>query len=128
MRISCFTRFFSHIYNLCLTMFLFVLKQLIRYVCFVVTNILSYCYRKMLIEIALQRNKHTTFYLFSDGYEDQFGGEKDRKFSSRQLRELLLNIQTNDMETQHLIIKNTMKSWQGKTKQIDDMLIIGVKV
>lgn len=79
-------------------------------------------------EIVLQRNKHTTFYLLSDGYEDQFGGEKDRKFSSRQLRELLLNIQTNDMETQHKIIKNTMENWQGKTKQIDDMLIVGVKV
>ncbi len=79
-------------------------------------------------EITLQRNKHTAFYLLSDGYEDQFGGEKDRKFSSRQLRELLLNIQTHDMETQHEIIKNTMKNWQGKTKQIDDMLIVGVKV
>jgi serine phosphatase RsbU (regulator of sigma subunit) len=79
-------------------------------------------------EIVLQRNKHTTFYLLSDGYEDQFGGGKDRKFSSRQLRELLLNIQTNDMETQHKIIKNTMENWQGKTKQIDDMLIVGVKV
>ncbi len=68
-----------------------------------------------------------TFYIFTDGYTDQFGGESDRKFTHKQFRELLLRIQNHDMPTQQKILEETMDQWKGKRKQLDDMLVIGFR-
>jgi serine phosphatase RsbU (regulator of sigma subunit) len=81
-------------------------------------------------------NKHlikidspTTFYMFSDGYADQFGGEQGRKFMYSKFRELLLQIHSKPMEEQKQILDTTIENWKGgKHKQIDDILIIGFKV
>jgi serine phosphatase RsbU (regulator of sigma subunit) len=71
----------------------------------------------------------TTFYLFSDGYPDQFGGELGKKFMYSKLKELLLQIHTKSMDEQQQILGETMDKWQNnKHRQIDDMLIIGFKV
>jgi serine phosphatase RsbU (regulator of sigma subunit) len=67
-------------------------------------------------------------YIFSDGYVDQFGGEKGKKFKSRAFRELLLSIQDKAMEEQKTIIDETFNSWKGDLEQIDDVCIIGVKI
>jgi serine phosphatase RsbU (regulator of sigma subunit)/TPR repeat protein len=67
-------------------------------------------------------------YLFSDGYVDQFGGEKGKKFKSRAFRELLLSIQSKPMETQKTILNETFNSWKGDLEQIDDVCVIGVKI
>jgi serine phosphatase RsbU (regulator of sigma subunit) len=77
----------------------------------------------------IQIDQPTTFYLFSDGYPDQFGGEQGKKFMYNKLKELLLRIHTKPLEEQRAILEETMDQWQNnKHKQIDDMLIIGFRV
>ena len=72
--------------------------------------------------------KETWVYLFSDGYQDQFGGEEGRKFMSKKLRELLLEIHTQPFEAQKQCLSDTMNQWMASTAQIDDILVIGFKV
>ena len=67
-------------------------------------------------------------YIFSDGYADQFGGEKGKKFKSRTFKELLLEICEKPMAEQKEIIHNTFRNWKGSFEQVDDICIIGVKV
>ncbi len=70
----------------------------------------------------------TSFYIFSDGYADQFGGESNKKFSIQKLKELLLSIHLQDMEIQKNIVEQTLAHWQNTNKQIDDILLIGFKL
>jgi tetratricopeptide (TPR) repeat protein len=67
-------------------------------------------------------------YIFSDGYVDQFGGEKGKKLKSKAFRELLLSIQDKAMEEQKTIIDEAFNSWKGDFEQIDDVCVIGVKI
>ncbi len=69
-----------------------------------------------------------TVYMFSDGYPDQFGGPNDKKFKYKQLRDLLLNIQSHSIKEQGLILDNTIEKWKGNKNQIDDILFVGFKV
>ncbi len=69
-----------------------------------------------------------TFYIFSDGYADQFGGEESKKYSSRRFRELLLSIQDQPLDTQREILELTIQAWQGEEEQTDDILVIGFRV
>lgn len=69
-----------------------------------------------------------SFYLFSDGYADQFGGPKRKKFLSSRLKELILSFQGDSMETQYEILLETIEKWRGSLEQIDDICIIGVRV
>lgn len=80
-------------------------------------------------------NKHqvkadtpTRFYMFSDGYADQFGGPDNSKFKSARLRNLLLEIHSKPMSEQKNILDKTIEEWKGKQEQIDDILIIGFKI
>ncbi len=77
-------------------------------------------------EIQLQKND--IIYIFSDGYQDQFGGPRDKKFMIRRLRELLIEIHTKSMDEQKKILYDTIQQWRGSGEQIDDILFIGVKV
>lgn len=77
-------------------------------------------------KIALKPNDR--FYLFSDGYVDQFGGEKGRKFLSKNFKNLLLENHQKDFSDQHDILEETITSWMGNHHQIDDMLVIGFKI
>ena len=70
----------------------------------------------------------TTFYLFSDGYQDQFGGKKGKKFMTKRFRELLFEIYEKPMEEQKSILEKTLKNWMGEEEQVDDILVMGVKV
>lgn len=70
----------------------------------------------------------STFYLLSDGYADQFGGPKNKKFMSRQLKELLANIQQKPMARQKQIVEQRFINWKGENRQIDDVLIIGIRI
>ncbi len=72
--------------------------------------------------------KGDTIYIFSDGYVDQFGGEKGKKFKARSFRELLLSIQENSLEQQKEIINSTFETWRGNLEQIDDVCVIGVRI
>ncbi|HEY8401226.1 MAG TPA: tetratricopeptide repeat protein [Cytophagaceae bacterium] len=74
-------------------------------------------------------NGPTTFYLFSDGYADQFGGESGKKFMYKNFKELLLKIHEKPMPEQKEILDETIEAWKGTThKQIDDILVIGFRI
>ncbi len=72
--------------------------------------------------------KNTTFYLFSDGYQDQFGGEKNKKFMVKKLKELFTTIAHHDLATQQQLLEQNLQQWQGKNQQVDDILVIGFRV
>ncbi|MCH8317369.1 MAG: SpoIIE family protein phosphatase [Bacteroidetes bacterium] len=74
--------------------------------------------------------KGDIFYIFTDGYADQFGGPKDQKFKYKQFRELLLSIHHLPMEEQRSILDKTISEWMkdDKIEQTDDILVIGVRV
>ncbi|MCB9361610.1 MAG: tetratricopeptide repeat protein [Flavobacteriales bacterium] len=76
----------------------------------------------------IELQKGDTIYIFSDGYVDQFGGGKGKKFKAKAFRELLLSIQQKTMEEQRLIIDETFEAWRGEIEQIDDVCVIGVRV
>ena len=77
-------------------------------------------------ELQLQQND--ALYFFSDGYSDQFGGDKDNKFNLKQFRKLLLKVQDKTMPEQEQILETTFENWRGNNKQLDDVLIVGVKI
>ena len=72
----------------------------------------------------------TVVYLFSDGYQDQFGGIDGKKFRSARLRELLMNIHHYPLPKQEKLLEQNMENWmdKGERVQIDDMLIMGVRL
>ena len=72
--------------------------------------------------------KGDTIYIFSDGYVDQFGGERGKKFKGKALRKMLLSIQKQAMEDQKITINKTFETWKGNLEQIDDVCIIGVRI
>ena len=67
-------------------------------------------------------------YSFTDGYPDQFGGPKGKKFMYRQFKELLTKIAPKPMNEQKEILITTFDSWKGDLEQVDDICIIGVRV
>jgi PAS domain S-box-containing protein len=70
----------------------------------------------------------TTFYLFSDGYHDQLGGPKGKKFLSTRFRELLLAGHKLPMKAQKQILEAKFKEWRGKYEQTDDVLVLGFRL
>ncbi len=72
--------------------------------------------------------ENDTFYLFSDGFIDQFGGKYHRKFRMVNFKKLLSSIQDAPLEIQKELIVSAYKEWKGDNKQIDDITIVGVKV
>jgi serine phosphatase RsbU (regulator of sigma subunit) len=77
-------------------------------------------------EIALQKND--TLYLFSDGYADQFGGNKGKKLMSKKFKDSLLAIQGLSMQDQEKHLRDLFKNWKGSSEQVDDVLVIGIKI
>ncbi len=69
-----------------------------------------------------------TFYLFSDGFVDQFGGESRKKFKSLNFKKLLLSIQNESMRMQGQSLEKAFEDWKGSYEQIDDVSVIGVRV
>ena len=76
----------------------------------------------------LQLQKGDSLYLFSDGYADQFGGPKGKKFKYKQLQLLLAEMQNKSMPEQREILEVTMSNWKGDLEQIDDILVVGIKI
>jgi len=69
-----------------------------------------------------------TIYLFSDGYVDQFGGLEGKKFMTKAFKKLLLEVQDYPMEEQGKILDDTLIEWQGELPQVDDIIVIGIKL
>jgi tetratricopeptide (TPR) repeat protein/serine phosphatase RsbU (regulator of sigma subunit) len=72
--------------------------------------------------------KGDTIYIFTDGYADQFGGSKGKKFKYNKLKELLLSIQDKTMDEQSDILNRKFEEWKGNLEQVDDVCIIGVRI
>jgi len=76
----------------------------------------------------VQLQKGDLIYTLTDGYSDQFGGDKGKKFKYKSLKKLLLSIHQLSMENQRLQLDKTIEEWRGNYEQVDDILVIGVKV
>ncbi|CAG0978971.1 MAG: SpoIIE family protein phosphatase [Bacteroidetes bacterium] len=67
-------------------------------------------------------------YIFTDGYQDQFGGEKGKKFKAANLKRLLLSIHQKNMEEQEQVLSENFTQWKGSMEQIDDVCLIGLRI
>lgn len=72
--------------------------------------------------------KGDTIYLFTDGYADQFGGPKGKKFKYKPFQELLLANSNSPMENQKLQLEKRLNEWKGGLEQVDDILVIGIRI
>ncbi|HXP50282.1 MAG TPA: SpoIIE family protein phosphatase, partial [Bacteroidia bacterium] len=73
-------------------------------------------------------NKGDCVYLFTDGYADQFGGPKGKKFKYKQLQQLVMDNCQLTMQEQKKILSETLENWKGNLEQVDDVLIVGIRV
>lgn len=90
--------------------------------------------------IGIHRNAHNSFtnnkislqegdvfYMFSDGFTDQFGGEKGEKFLPKRFKNLLMEIHDKPMDDQQEILESQLGEWKGQRQQLDDILVIGIR-
>lgn len=75
----------------------------------------------------VELKKGDVVYLFSDGFPDQFGGPKGKKFKSRNFKNLLLSLHQKEMTEQKAVLNTTINEWMGEVEQVDDILVIGVR-
>jgi len=76
----------------------------------------------------VQLQKGDCLYTFSDGFSDQFGGENDRKFKIKNFKKLLTDNYEKPMSQQQQILDDAFENWRGNTPQVDDVLVIGLKI
>jgi serine phosphatase RsbU (regulator of sigma subunit) len=67
-------------------------------------------------------------YIFSDGYVDQYGGKKRKKFKSKKLMKLLLSLQDGPMDIQKKLLEDAFERWRGTHEQIDDICVMGLRI
>jgi serine phosphatase RsbU (regulator of sigma subunit) len=79
-------------------------------------------------EIKMNYREEDMLYFYTDGYTDQFGGEKGKKFSSKRLKEHFLSIHRLSVSEQKQNLGTTMNKWMNSLEQVDDMLVIGIKL
>jgi len=72
--------------------------------------------------------KGDTIYLYTDGYADQFGGPKGKKFKYKPLNQLLLSLSNTEMANQKAILQSHFNEWKGNLEQVDDVCVIGIKI
>lgn len=77
-------------------------------------------------EFTLKEND--TLYLFTDGYIDQFGGERGKKYMRGRFKEFLLSIQDKSMDEQYKLLEHELDNWKGDRDQLDDILVISLRV
>jgi serine phosphatase RsbU (regulator of sigma subunit) len=77
---------------------------------------------------SVSANVGDTLYLYTDGYADQFGGPKGKKYKYKQLNDLLLSISTENLNTQKDILQTSFNNWKENLEQVDDVLIVGIKI
>jgi len=76
----------------------------------------------------IQLKKGDVVYLFTDGFADQFGGEKGKKYNVKKFKQFLLDISQQPLKVQHELINKEFMDWKGDLEQVDDICIIGVRV
>ncbi len=72
--------------------------------------------------------KGDTIYLFSDGFADQFGGAKQRKFMVRNFKKTIIDIAGESLEKQKKLLKSTFYDWKGEHEQVDDVCVVGLRI
>ena len=76
----------------------------------------------------IQLQKGDSVYLFSDGFQDQFGGEKGKKYMVGKMKKFILSIQEQNMDNQLVSLDNEFNRWKGNHEQVDDVCIIGFRI
>jgi serine phosphatase RsbU (regulator of sigma subunit) len=76
----------------------------------------------------LQLKEGDAFYMFTDGYTDQFGGENGKKLTIAKFKEVILSVKDKLIEEQEEALLAFLESWKGSFNQPDDILVIGVRV
>jgi serine phosphatase RsbU (regulator of sigma subunit) len=79
-------------------------------------------------EKIIQYEDNDIVYLFTDGYKDQFGGDDGKKFLSKNFKELLFSIHDLSLETQQIMLIENFENWKGNFSQIDDVLVMALKL
>ena len=85
--------------------------------------------KRQFIDYTLKIQPENSYYIFSDGFQDQFGGDNGKKFMKRSLIKLLEDVHSHPLELQKSIINQTFEDWKvrGNEDQTDDVLLIGFK-
>jgi len=76
----------------------------------------------------IQLQKGDYVYIFSDGYADQFGGPRGKKYMYKQFRDYLLELVGKKIDTQKNFLNNNIEHWKGALEQVDDILVIGLHI
>ncbi|MBN4071304.1 serine/threonine-protein phosphatase [Crocinitomix catalasitica] len=76
---------------------------------------------------SIQMHEGDTIYVFTDGYQDQFGGERGKKYRPAQLRETLVSLSKKDITQQKEILNQDFEDWKGDYEQVDDVCLLGVR-
>ncbi|MBK7667390.1 MAG: SpoIIE family protein phosphatase [Sphingobacteriaceae bacterium] len=79
-------------------------------------------------QLSIKLNKDDCLYIASDGYADQFGGNEGKKFMTKNFKSLLQSSSSKDMKTQETEVINSHTGWKGNYEQVDDILVIGIKI
>lgn len=87
-----------------------------------------YEYMKPFTNHEIQLEKNDCIYITTDGYRDQYGGANDKRFTTKRLKELFINIASKPMSEQELILSKTFDNWKTNQDQIDDVTIFGIKI
>ena len=88
----------------------------------------NYPFSKPFLTHEITLEKEDRLYLFSDGFPDQFGGVKGKKYKVKNLKKLLISISHNPMNDQQRILNTVFEEWRADFEQIDDICILGLKI
>ena len=87
-----------------------------------------YIEQKKYLNHTVELNSGDIIYLISDGFADQFGGEKGKKFKYKTFKKLLLSIWERPLKEQNEILQKTIIDWMGDIEQLDDICVIGIRI
>ena len=87
----------------------------------------KYPNRKSYTNHHIQLAEGDTVYMFTDGFPDQFGGERGKKYKSKNFKTFLVSIQDTSIQEQRSILGKEFTTWRGHHEQIDDVCVIGVR-
>lgn len=89
---------------------------------------MHYALQRTYTEHTIPIEKGDRFYLASDGFQDQFGGEQNKKFLVKNFRNLIQSISKEPIEKQADILLDTLNNWRGQNKQTDDIIVMGIEI
>ena len=87
-----------------------------------------YEFREDFVNNTIAVEKNDVIYLFSDGFADQFGGPKGKKYNYPRFKDFLISIADKPMEEQKKLIDQEFEKWRGDEDQIDDVIVAGIRI